>query len=459
MQSYLDNPFNDPASNYDSRTATHQYTHGTSQGYSAIPLHSQADYRNVAPPDLGSAGDQRFVNSQWDGSRYNQGSAWINEQKKQTHRTKIVVITGVLILVIIVVASVSVGVVVSRRNSSTPNPSSSSSNLTNPGAVSQTDPNDPSTFVKSPNLHQAFYGIAYTPMGSQLPDCGNNLAAVIQDIQLLSQLTKRVRLYGADCNQSALVLEAIRQTKVDVTVYLGNYVVPTDGGASYNRQKDIIEQAIQVYGADHIGGITVGNEFMLNYLTANSVSDPNSVVGNEGAQLLIPNITDTVSMLNSMILKQHIPVGNADAGGFFNNEVLQAVEYGMANVHPWFANVSIDAAASWTTTFFQQNDVDAASSQPNKPSMSIAETGWPTKSSDAESASDGPSVASVANLQTFIDTFVCQANSAGTQYFFFEFADEDWKDKQFGGVEGWWGLFNHNRTLKEGITIPTCQAP
>jgi len=84
-------------------------------------------------------------------------------------------ITGVLILVIIVAASVSVGVVVSRRNSSTPNPSSSSSNLTNPGAVSQTDPNDPSTFVKSPNLHQAFYGIAYTPMGSQLPDCGNNL--------------------------------------------------------------------------------------------------------------------------------------------------------------------------------------------------------------------------------------------------------------------------------------------
>jgi len=47
----------------------------------------------------------------------------------------------------------------------------------------------------------------------------------------------------------------------------------------------------------------------------------------------------------------------------------------MANVHPWFANVSIDDAASWTTTFFQQNDVDTASSLPNKPSMSIAETG------------------------------------------------------------------------------------
>ena len=153
----------------------------------------------------------------------------------------------------------------------------------------------------------------------------------------------------------------------------------------------------------------------------------------------------------------------------------------MANVHPWFANVSIDDAASWITTFFQQNDVDTANSLPNKPSMSIAETGmqklsrcfdksivqqiqqagqqyvlWLAfeaafsfslhllfqKSSDAGNANNGPSVASVANLQTFIDTFVCQANSAGTQYFFFEFADEDWKDQQFGGVEGWWGLFN-----------------
>jgi len=83
-------------------------------------------------------------------------------------------IAGVIVLVTIIAVSVSVGVVVSRRSSNTRN-SSSSSTLTNPGAVSQTNPNDPSTFVKNPNLHQAFYGIAYTPVGSQLPNCGNNL--------------------------------------------------------------------------------------------------------------------------------------------------------------------------------------------------------------------------------------------------------------------------------------------
>jgi hypothetical protein len=61
-----------------------------------------------------------------------------------------------------------------------------------------------------------------------------------------------------------------------------------------------------------------------------------------------------------------------------------------------------------------------------------------------------------------MDTFVCPANKNGTEYFFFEAFDEPWKvclasfpllsrrdllmtfdvqDQQFGGVEGWWGLF------------------
>jgi hypothetical protein len=78
--------------------------------------------------------------------------------------------------------------------------------------------------------------------------------------------------------------------------------------------------------------------------------------------------------------------------------------------------------------------------------------------------SNGPSTASVNNLQKFLDTFVCAANNNGTGYFFFEVFDEPWKvsfgiykpvmkcsiptclfvcfqDAQFGGVEGWWGLF------------------
>ncbi|KXN88617.1 putative glucan endo-1,3-beta-glucosidase btgC [Leucoagaricus sp. SymC.cos] len=484
MQPYRDNPFSDSHGNLNYETgaqAGHQYpsNEGISQGYPGIPLSGQGDYRNVAAQsqtDLGSNMGQRMSNSQWDSSRYNQGSTWLTEQGKQTKRSKIVVgsrftgttrclkrrqvIAGVVALVIIITVSVAVGVTVGRRNSSNNSSSKPNTSAPNPDAVNQTDPNDPSTFVKDPNLHQAFYGIAYTPVGSQLPDCGNSLDAVIQDVQarLLSQITKRVRLYGADCNQTALVLEAIKRTKVDMTVWLGNYVVPDDNNAAYNRQKGVLQQAIQDYGSDHIGGMTVGNEFMLNYVTAHGGVDPNSPTANQGAQILISNIQDTQSWLQAMNLPKHIPIGNADAGSFFNNEVLQIVEYGMSNVHPWFANVSVQNAASWTTQFFQETNVNPANALPNKPQMYIAETGWPTKSSDAGNANNGASTASEANLQTFLDTFVCQSNSAGIGYFFFEFADEDWKDKQFGGVEGWWGLFNQNRTLKN-LKIPTCTSP
>ena len=57
-------------------------------------------------------------------------------------------------------------------------------------------------------------------------------------------------------------LEAIVQTKVNMTVWLGNYPEPTDP-APYLRQREAIVDAINTYGTDHISGITVGNEFIL----------------------------------------------------------------------------------------------------------------------------------------------------------------------------------------------------
>ncbi|KAJ7167457.1 glycoside hydrolase [Mycena filopes] len=385
------------------------------------------------------------------------------QQKAASRRSKMIVIGSVVVLAVLIAIGVGVGVSVSKNHkgstkSAAASSSSSNSASNSSGVVQQSDPSDPSTFVKNPALKQSFYGLAYTPYGSQLPTCNNSLADVITDIQLLSQLTKRIRLYGADCNQSALVLEAIKQTKVDMKVFLGNYPIPTDAGAAYVRQRDLIKDALTTYGADHVAGVTVGNEYILDYLGDNggTAQDPNGPVGNAGAALLLPNITDTITMISGMGL--NIPVGNADAGSYFNTEVLQAVSYGMANVHPWFANEAIADAAAWTADFFATTNVAAAAALSNKPTMYIAETGWPTKSSSAAAASDGPSDASVANLQIFIDTFVCQANQNGTGYFFFEYFDEGWKEIQFGGVEPWWGLFNADRTLKN-VTIPDCAAP
>lgn len=48
-------------------------------------------------------------------------------------------------------------------------------------------------------------------------------------------------------------------------VYLGNYNVPNDNDASYDRQKAEILKVLQTYGDNNIGGITVGNEYILKW--------------------------------------------------------------------------------------------------------------------------------------------------------------------------------------------------
>lgn len=67
----------------------------------------------------------------------------------------------------------------------------------------------------------------------------------------------------------------------------------------------------------------------LSWLDSNSATDPNSAIGNQGAALLIANITDTRNQLKALKLPKTLPVGNADAGSYFNNLVLAAVDYGV----------------------------------------------------------------------------------------------------------------------------------
>ena len=90
-------------------------------------------------------------------------------------------IGGGLALIGVIIIAVVVGVVVSKNNSKNKtlatSGSSSSGGSSSNSSVTQTNPNDPSTFVKNPKLHQSFWGMAYTPAGSQLPDCGNSLCA------------------------------------------------------------------------------------------------------------------------------------------------------------------------------------------------------------------------------------------------------------------------------------------
>jgi exo-beta-1,3-glucanase (GH17 family) len=159
------------------------------------------------------------------------------------------------------------------------------------------------------------------------PQCNQTLTDTIVDMQLLSQITTRIRLYSADCNQTALILEAIKQTKTNIKIFPAIYLVDGDD-VGYQRQKTALQQSLQTYGTSNILGIAVGNEFMLNYITAHNAQDASGSVGLAASALLKVKIADIRQLLQTMSIT--LPVGTADAGSYFNNDLLGAVDFGCA---------------------------------------------------------------------------------------------------------------------------------
>jgi len=146
-------------------------------------------------------------------------------------------------------------------------------------------------------------------------------------MQLLSQLTTRIRLYSCECNQTALVLEAIKRTKTNIKVFPAIHLVDVDE-VGYQRQKTALQQALQTYGTDNILGIAVGNEVILNYMLDCNSTNINSTEGLAASALLKTKITDVRQLLASMNIS--LPIGTADAASYFNTDLLSAVDFGCA---------------------------------------------------------------------------------------------------------------------------------
>lgn len=309
---------------------------------------------------------------------------------------------------------------------------------------------DDSKFDLDPRLHQSMWGIAYTPpFASNYPTCGDTIENIVKDIQLMSQLSTRLRLYGADCGQTDLVLNALQRTNVNMQVWLGIFIDGTD--ATYQRQLQETFDAIKKYGTKNVAGITVGNEYILQANTNNPATRPTAEA------YVIKQMADCRAQLKAQNFDKAIPVGTADAGSMVTLALSEGAEYVMANTHAFFSGINIGGAADWIAQYLVHDEPRFVAQASNKPTLLNAEVGWP---SDAIAGGDltlNGSIASVPNLQMFLDTFVCAANKNNTNgYFYFEFADGAWKT-QYGGAEPFWGLFDKDRNLKP-ITIPTCLA-
>ncbi|KAF9316455.1 hypothetical protein BG003_001980 [Podila horticola] len=286
-------------------------------------------------------------------------------------------------------------------------------------------------------LKRVFYGMAYVPMNAQLPNCFNTQASVDEELKLVVQTTKRVRLYGTDCNVLRFTMDSIQRLKLDLKVVVGIWIDADN--ATYTRQRDEFYKVVETYGWENIIGVSVGNEVIydsyqpLSVLMA-AIKEVKAWVMAKG-QTTIPVFTSDLEKANQPPLTSD---GNEDLAG--------------ANIHPFFSGVPVAEAASWFWKYLEKGvkpDVNRNNTTPLD--VWVTEVGWPTF---PLSANRNSSIPSIPNLQTFIDTWLCEANEKKLPYYYFEFFDAPWKIWPGSPVEGFWGLLGIDKKLK--VKLPDC---
>ncbi|CAK7272927.1 hypothetical protein SEPCBS57363_005394 [Sporothrix epigloea] len=380
-------------------------------------------------------------------------SEWLNLQRHSSKIWKWAVIGGIsLIVAAAVVLGVVFGVVLKHKSGSGGSSGSSSTASGDTNANGDLNINSPEIqkLLNNKNLHKVFPGIDYTPINTQYPNCLTNPPSqnnITRDVAVLSQLTNTIRLYGTDCNQTEMTIHAIKQLQMEKTVQIWMGVWQDNNLTTNARQLDQMWDVLHAYGADPFKGVIVANEILFRQQMSTS----------QLSTLLSSVRTNMTAMGISL------PVATSDLGTVWDAELAEASDYVMANIHPFFGGVKAKSAASWTSNFWETNNGQFFKSDKSK--NVISETGWPSQggtdcgTGSAETSCPNAAVAGISEINTFLSTWVCDALTSGTEYFWFEAFDEPWKIQYDSGNENWedhWGIMDVNRNLKAGIIIPDC---
>lgn len=379
-------------------------------------------------------------------------SGWLTKQT--SGRRKLRWIVGIIMALVLIGAIVGgvIGGIRGAKNSDSDAGSSSGGSGKTAAQDDSTELTKDSAEIKAllgnKDLHKVFPGVDYTPFNGQYPDCLTwppSQSNVTRDMAVLSQLTNAVRLYGTDCNQTEMVLQAINVLGLtDMKVWLGVWV--DNNSTTSDRQLSAMNDLLDKYGAAPFAGVIVGNEVL--FRKDLTVEDLGTLLGDVKSNLTAKKID--------------LPLATSDLGDDWIASLATNVDIVMSNIHPFFAGVAAADAAAWTIDFWQQHDVVLTQGTTKK--NLISETGWPSAGGNDCGASTCTnktqgSIAGIDEMNTFMDTFVCQALANGTEYFWFEAFDEPWKirfDEPGKEWEDKWGLMDSGRNLKPGLLIPDC---
>lgn len=400
--------------------------------------------------------------SGYDGGAYNLGgsgggpekSEWLAQQSHSRKIWKWAIIIGIAVAAIAgIVCGVVFGVVLKNKNgggsSSDGSSQTASGDTATNGDLGLNSP-EIQKLLNNKNLHKVFPGIDYTPINTQYPDCLDNPPSqnnITRDVAVLSQLTNTIRLYGTDCNQTEMTIHAINQLKMQDTVKIWMGVWQDNNATTNARQLAQMWDILKANGGDPFKGVIVANEILFRQqMTTSQLST------------LLTSVRTNMSAMNIQL-----PVATSDLGTVWDSELAQASDYVMANIHPFFGGINANDAASWTWNFWDTNN--GAFFKSDKSKNVISETGWPSQggtdcgSGSTETSCPNAAVAGISQTNEFLSTWVCDALTNGTEYFWFEAFDEPWKIQYDTGDENWedhWGIMDVDRNLKSGIKIPDC---
>ncbi|KAF7560443.1 hypothetical protein G7046_g3699 [Stylonectria norvegica] len=385
------------------------------------------------------------------GTGHEKSSDWLAKQKGHKKVWKWVIIIGVFILIVGAIVGGVVGGMLNNKKGSGGSSSGHKGQSAKDDQEKNGDLDKNSAEIKAllnnADLHRVFPGMDYTPLNTQYPDCVHNPPSqnnITRDVAVLSQLTNKIRLYGTDCNQTEMLIHAIDKLdlKDDVKVWLG--VWQDDNTTTNKRQLEQMWTILEDYGDDPFEGIIVANEIL--FRKEMTITSLGSLLDDVRS-----NLTD---------MKLDLPVATSDLGDDWTSALAADSDYIMANIHPFFAGVVAEDAADWTYNFWDTQNKQFWKSDKQK--NIISETGWPTsggKSCGSATTCTTGSVAGIDELNTFMEGWVCDALTNGTNYFWFEAFDEPWKVRFNTKGKAWedqWGLLDVDRNLKDGVKIPSC---
>lgn len=367
-------------------------------------------------------------------------SPWMKKQSSGKKKWRWAIIIGVVIIILGAVVGGVLGSVLGhdKQEDDHKTGKSADDDLAENGDLSLKS-DEIQKLMNNKDLHKVFPGMDYTPNNAQYPDCEKNPPSqnnITRDVAVLSQLTDTVRLYGTDCNQTQMVLHSIERLELKDTmkVWLG---VWQDGNSTTNeRQLDQMWDILNEYGDEPFAGLIIANEIL--FREEMTITELSKILGDTRKELAKKNI--------------NLPVATSDLGDDLTQALVDESDYVMANIHPFFAGVTAEDAASWTWSFWEGTNGKLWKKESSK--NIIAEVGWPTGG-----GSNKASKASVSGANQLLEDWVCDALTNGTNYFWFSAFDEPWKESFNEKGKEWedkWGLFDVNRNLKDGIKIPDC---